>query len=62
MAEVINMENDNRMELIQQQILKFVRLDFTMTIPVSGKGDDVDAIIVGLNTLGEELKAVLPVK
>jgi hypothetical protein len=56
------MENDKRLELIQQQILRYVLLDFTVSLPVSGKGDDVDAIIIGLNTLGEELKAALPAK
>lgn len=49
-------KKDIRLELIQQQLLRFVRFDFTENIPLSGKGDDLDAIIIGLNTLGEELR------
>ena len=52
------MEKDARLALIQEQILKFTLLDFSMQVPVSKKGDDLDAIIVGLNTLGEELRGV----
>ncbi len=52
------MENDSRIALIQQQIIKFTQFDFTMHLPVSKSGDDIDAIIVGLNTLAEELSGV----
>jgi hypothetical protein len=51
---------DKRLDLIQQQLIKFTQFDFTGYLPVSEKGDDVDAIIVGLNTLGEELRAKEP--
>jgi PAS domain S-box-containing protein len=49
------MEKDPRLELIQQQILRFATSDFSVHLPVSEQGDDTDAIIAGLNTLGEEL-------
>ncbi|HWY10438.1 MAG TPA: hypothetical protein VN026_03880 [Bacteroidia bacterium] len=54
MAQII-IEKAERLELIQAQILRFTQMDFSMRIPLSEKGDDIDAIIVGLNTLGEEL-------
>jgi hypothetical protein len=47
---------DERMEKIQEMIVRFTQFDFNHQLPVSDKGDDLDAIIVGLNTLGEELK------
>ena len=50
-------EKDERLERIQEQLIEFTQLDFTLRIPVSGKGDDIDAIILALNTLGEELSA-----
>ena len=55
MEQTILIEKAERLGQIQEQILKFARFDFSVRIPVSEKGDDIDAIIVGLNTLGEEL-------
>jgi hypothetical protein len=49
---------DKRLLLIQEQLIRFVQLDFSGNIPISEKGDEIDAIIVGLNTLGEELNAI----
>lgn len=49
--------NDARLLLIQEQLIKFTQMNFSSSIPVSEKGDEIDAIIVGLNTLGEELSA-----
>jgi hypothetical protein len=49
---------DARFYLIQIQLIKFTQMDFEEVIPVSEKGDEIDAIIVGMNTLGEELKAL----
>ena len=57
MEKKIEVKNDERLELIQQLIIKFTLFDFSGRIPVSEKGDDMDAIIVGLNTLGEELES-----
>ena len=48
-------EKDKRLEDIQEQILRYAMKDFSMRLEVSGKGDDIDAIIAGLNVLGEEL-------
>lgn len=45
---------DDRIEKILEQILKFTRSDFGMRGVISEKGDEIDAIVAGLNTLGEE--------
>ena len=49
------MASDKRTEHILEQILRFTASDFTVRLPVSEKGDELDAIIAGLNTIGEEL-------
>lgn len=51
-----NKEEDVRLEQIQEQILRFAQMDFGFRSSLSDKGDEIDAIIVGLNTLGEELE------
>jgi hypothetical protein len=48
-------KNDLRLELIKEQLIKYTQLDFSGHIHVSENSDEIDAIIVGLNTLGEEL-------
>ncbi len=48
---------DIRLEQVQEQLLRFTVLDFSPRVPVSGKGDDIDAIILALNTLGDELSS-----
>jgi PAS domain S-box-containing protein len=45
-----------RIENIFSAILKYTMLDFSQTVPISDKGDEIDAIAAGLNTLSEELK------
>lgn len=50
-----SMEKDERLERIQEQLIKFALLDFSNRLILSGNGDDIDAIILGLNTLAEEL-------
>ena len=55
MSETLSTEKDLRLERIHEQLIKFTQLDFNGRIPLSEKGDDIDAIIIGLNTLGEEL-------
>lgn len=47
---------DTRFDQVQQLLLKFTKMEFGDRLAVSDKGDDLDAIIVGLNTLGEELE------
>ncbi|MFI5204767.1 MAG: hypothetical protein ACHQF2_09755 [Flavobacteriales bacterium] len=58
MKEIKSIENDTRLEAIQELLIKFTQFDFSERVPISDKGDHIDAIIVGLNTLGEELSAV----
>ena len=50
-------DQDQRIEKIYEQIVKYTTSDFTGRLPYSDKGDELDGIIVGLNTLGEELQA-----
>jgi hypothetical protein len=51
------MNENNRFGLINDQLLRFTQLDFSVTLPVSEKGDELDAIIARLNTPGQELRA-----
>ena len=48
--------NQERINEIMDTLLKYTILDFSQTIQISEKGDELDAIAVGLNTLSEELK------
>lgn len=50
-------KHDERIEKIYAQILRYTVADFTERGVISDKGDELDAITVGLNTLGEELQA-----
>jgi PAS domain S-box-containing protein len=45
-----------RIDNIFTAILNFTLLDFSKRAPVSDKGDEIDAIAAGLNTLSEEIK------
>jgi len=56
MRHGVEIKPDERLLLIQEQLLKFTTLDFSGSLPISQKGDDIDAIIVGINTLAEELR------
>lgn len=51
------MRTDPRILQIQEQLLRFAQMDFSGSIALSEKGDEIDAIIVGMNTLAEELRA-----
>jgi PAS domain S-box-containing protein len=44
-----------RIDNIFTAILKYTKLDFSEKVPVSDKGDEIDAIAAGLNALSEEL-------
>jgi hypothetical protein len=57
MREENRKKSDERMEHILEQIVQFTQLNFKPRLPLSEKGDELDAIIIGLNTLGEELNA-----
>jgi signal transduction histidine kinase len=49
---------DERIEKIYSLLLRYTTEgDYSARVPVSNKGDELDAIIVGLNTLGEELQS-----
>lgn len=51
-------KNDERIEQIYALLLRYTTEgDYNARIPFSDKGDELDAIIVGLNTLGEELQS-----
>jgi hypothetical protein len=56
METTLPRKKDQRLDLIQDQLIRLTQLDFSRMLPVSEKGDDLDAIIVGLNTLAEELQ------
>jgi PAS domain S-box-containing protein len=47
----------NRIERVMEVLLKYTVMDFSETLEVSGEGDEIDAIAIGLNTLAEELAA-----
>jgi PAS domain S-box-containing protein len=49
--------DDKRFEKVSDLIIKYTTLDFSSRGAISPKGDELDAIITGLNTLGEELEA-----
>jgi light-regulated signal transduction histidine kinase (bacteriophytochrome) len=50
-------QNDDRIEKIYALLLRYTTAaDYSARIPISEKGDEIDAIIAGLNTLGEELQ------
>jgi len=49
--------SEPRLEKIINQLLKYSFGDFSVRENISPKGDEIDAIIVGLNTLGEEIQS-----
>ncbi|MEO7171523.1 MAG: ATP-binding protein, partial [Ferruginibacter sp.] len=49
-------ENEKRIVSIMDALLKTTQLDFSEKLIVSDKGDELDAIAVGLNTMSEELE------
>jgi len=48
-------EYQKRIDSIFHSILKYTTMDFSQKISISEKGDEIDGIAAGLNTLGEEL-------
>jgi PAS domain S-box-containing protein len=46
-----------RLNEMVEALLKYTLLDFSQQLPISENGDELDAIALGLNTLGEELKS-----
>ncbi|MES2515618.1 MAG: ATP-binding protein [Bacteroidota bacterium] len=49
-------ENEDRINIILNALLKYTTMDFSDKLVVSEKGDELDAIICGLNSLIEELE------
>ncbi|MES2763074.1 MAG: ATP-binding protein [Bacteroidota bacterium] len=49
-------ENEDRINIILNALLKYTTMDFSDKLMVSEKGDELDAIICGLNSLIEELE------
>ena len=57
MPDGIIYNQDERIEKIYNLLVKFTASDFTARETITDKGDELDAIILGLNTLGEEMQA-----
>jgi PAS domain S-box-containing protein len=49
-------EDQKRMEILVEGLLKYTLFDFSEKIEVTEKGDEIDAVAIGLNTLTEELE------
>lgn len=49
-------ENEKRIVGIMDALIKTTQMDFTEKLIVSDRGDELDAIAVGLNTMSEELE------
>lgn len=52
-------DNQERINNILSVLLKYTIRDFTDKMEISEKADELDAIAVGLNTLGEELESYI---
>ncbi len=50
-------ENEERINLILEALLKFTQMDFSQRLVVSDRGDELDAIAAGLNALIDELES-----
>lgn len=49
-------DNEKRIVNIMDALIKTTQMDFSEKLPISDKGDEIDAIAVGLNTMSEELE------
>lgn len=50
------MQNDKRLESVINQILRIIGGDYHVHEKTSGRGDEIDAAMAGLNTLADELR------
>jgi signal transduction histidine kinase len=50
---------DNRINSIMSSLLQFASMDFSKPIAISQRRDELDALAAGLNTMAEELEAML---
>ncbi len=57
MKDIQKYSEDERIETICNMLISFATADYSVRATVSKKGDELDAIIVAINTLGEELQA-----
>lgn len=51
-------ENDHRLAEISNQLIQYSLGNFEGQLPITQSGDGIDAIVAGVNMLGEELKHV----
>ncbi len=49
-------ESDRRIGNIMEALIRTTQLDFSQKLDISDKGDELDAIAIGLNTMSEELE------
>ncbi len=49
-------ENEDRINLILEALLKYTTMDFSYRLEITNKGDELDAISVGLNSVIDELE------
>ncbi len=49
-------ENEERINAILSALLRYTTMDFSNKLKISDKGDELDAIVVGLNSLIDELE------
>jgi PAS domain S-box-containing protein len=47
----------DRQARVEETLVKFASLDFSSRLPISEKGDELDAISAGLNALAEEIQS-----
>lgn len=50
-------ENEKRINAIMDTLIHVTQMDFSVKMPISEKGDELDAIALGLNTMSEELES-----
>ena len=48
-------ERTDRLNKLVDLLLKYTMMDFSEQMEISNRGDEIDAVALGLNTLGEEL-------
>ena len=53
------MTQEQRINDILEVLLRYTVRDFSERIEISESGDELDAVAVGINTLGEEMAAKL---
>jgi PAS domain S-box-containing protein len=56
---VLMMREETRLERISEQIVRYANADFSTPGVLTDNGDQLDAIVTGLNVLGEELESYI---